>query len=79
MLLVRKNLTEILLEVTNDLIFDISKETVSKLKKGSCKNQNTKSILNLIPIITFSFQFVKNKNKKPIRIKYFCSFSFLLI
>ncbi|CAO1385514.1 unnamed protein product [Diamesa tonsa] len=35
MLLVRKNLTEILLEVTNDLIYDISKETVSKLKKGS--------------------------------------------
>ena len=48
MLLVRKNLTEILLEVTNDLIFDISKETVSKLKKGSCnktKNKNQNQIL----------------------------------
>lgn len=63
MLLVRKNLTEILLEVTNDLIFDISKETVSKLKKGSCNNHKRNQYLNLIPIITFSFQFVKNKKK----------------
>lgn len=33
---VRKNLTEILLEVTNEEIFDIVKETVAKnRKKGS--------------------------------------------
>lgn len=67
MLLVRKNLTEILLEVTNDLIFDISKETVSKSKKGSCNKHKTKQKSKyqnnsyLIPLITFSFQFVKNK------------------
>lgn len=37
MLLVRKTLTEILLEVTDEKIHEISSETLSKFrKKGSC-------------------------------------------
>lgn len=77
MLLVRKNLTEILLEVTNDLIFDMSKETVSKLKKGSCKNQKRNQFL--FNSNNYFFFSICKEQKKTMRIKYFCSFSFLLI
>lgn len=41
MLLVRKTLTEILLEVTDEKIQEISSETLSKYrKKGICEHEN---------------------------------------
>lgn len=64
MLAVRKNLTEILLEVTNEEIFDIVKESVAKnRKKGSecafnvykiIKPKN-KNLINWFPSSSFIF------------------------
>ena len=62
MLLVRKTLTQLLLEVTDEKIQEISTETLSKYrKKGSCKDSRKKIVkISLYFIITFS----KKKKKQ---------------
>lgn len=61
MLLVRKTLTEILKEVTDEKIQEISKETLSRYqKKGSCTN-------SILPMISLSFLF----NTQKVIFKFF--------
>lgn len=72
MLLVRKTLTEILLEVTDDKIQEISKETLSRYKrKGSCAIEH-------ISLSVFQFNFLlTNTQKKKIQNKNCAKFKML--